>query len=617
MRCLKTQHAVAVACAAFSGVAHGHGLLTLPSSKNGGSLATSDATAGNHFTIASFGIVDKAFFDEDHSATPWTRPGAFDWELARDLIPGHPETLHPCGCNAGGLAQCAGVEIATGFGETTAGASVDPPAWAAGSRVDVGWNAYANHAGGYVYTLCKKSTFDACRDAHLGCVWGCFEATTLEWAAGSQRVQLKDDRCAYVRMDALEKEGKGGHAWRYTPLPDHLQVSNGGEGRCTWDSVKGFSGEAVKKKFTESFGSKDVCDSGRDAHNPKEWHVTDKVKVPTNIPEGEYLLGWRWDAYMADQMWTNCADVTIVSSTNPEDGSAAAAKCTPAPSKQPAAPSPTSAPTPAVPTPPAPTAACTDFALPGNWGQNGLFDCDYYRGHGGEAYCAQTVLDEACCFCGGGTGGGSAAPTPAAAPSAACVNKEPLPGNWGGGGIYDCDHYEGLAGTAYCAHTVILVSCCFCGGGGTKAPVPAPPSPPLSAAPSNTPTVQGVVKRTGTITFKLSDMTSEMGKKKAIAAVKGIQKQMTKVLKSKKFEKKTKAKFMSVQITWKSSTFSKMKNFLELECAIALSYHTKPKIPALIKTTKKALKKKNVDAVKKLNESKFKDLTKILSSLVL
>ena len=52
-----------------------------------------------------------------------------------------------------------GVEIATGFGETTLGAApgvppvLTPPEWPAGSSQEVGWNAYANHAGGYLYRL--------------------------------------------------------------------------------------------------------------------------------------------------------------------------------------------------------------------------------------------------------------------------------------------------------------------------------------------------------------------------------------------------------------------------------------------------------------------------------
>lgn len=72
---------------------NGHGLLTFPSSKNGGTLSIPHASATEHFALASFGIIDKAFFDNDHSITPWMRPGEFDYELSRDVIAGHPQTL--------------------------------------------------------------------------------------------------------------------------------------------------------------------------------------------------------------------------------------------------------------------------------------------------------------------------------------------------------------------------------------------------------------------------------------------------------------------------------------------------------------------------------------------
>merc|ERR1712151_93961 len=68
----------------------------------------------------------------------------------------------------------------------------------------------------------------------------------------------------------------------------------------------------AQTKFEESFGTNDVCDWGRDNHAPYQWHIMDQVQIPSDLDVGEYLLSWRWDAYKADQMWTNCADVKIV-----------------------------------------------------------------------------------------------------------------------------------------------------------------------------------------------------------------------------------------------------------------------------------------------------------------
>jgi len=43
-----------------------------------------------------------------------------------------------------------------------------------------------------------------------------------------------------------------------------------------------------------------------------DFAIEDVIKVPDNIPPGEYVLGWRWDCEMTSQVWTNCADITIV-----------------------------------------------------------------------------------------------------------------------------------------------------------------------------------------------------------------------------------------------------------------------------------------------------------------
>jgi len=613
--------------AACSIVAHGHGLLAKPKSKNTGNLSTSSTvTASTHFAIASFGIVDKAFFDGDNGITPWMRPGEFDYKMAHDLIPGHPQTLHPCGCNAGGPAYCAGVEQATGFGETMLPSSpenppmVTPPDWIKGSNQETAWNAYANHSGGYIYMLCKKTDYDACRDtnfpngsllandeqedAYLNCVWDCFESTTLDWVPGSQKVQFQDDACTYASTEALTKVGKEGRVWRYTPIPDSNQVTNGGEGKCTWDSITGFSSNVAETEFTASFGSRNVCDNGRDAHNPKNWHVTDEVKVPEEIPEGEYLLSWRWDVYMADQLWTNCADVRIVSSVTasiPDNSfsirgfASSDPECPIAPTSQPAAPSPptTKAPSPSATMAPSLTPECADFKLTGNWGAGG-HTCDTYEDLDGEAYCAHTVIEEACCFCGGG---GVPEESLAPSPTPECTDNE-LSGNWGADGR-TCNTYEVLGGSTYCAHTVIEEACCFCGGGVTV---------PISAAPTDEPSVT----ITGTIKFKLSKMSSNLSEEEAIAVVDALQGKLSTLLRSKKFAEKTNAEFVDIGLSWKKTIYNNKKKYITLNCIVELEYATYPEIAPLKKIK---MKRRKLSVIKNLNKEKFKKLKYISSRL--
>ena len=37
----------------------------------------------------------------------------------------------------------------------------------------------------------------------------------------------------------------------------------------------------------------------------------DTVKVPTHLPEGDYVLSWRWDT-KAPQIWVSCSNVKLV-----------------------------------------------------------------------------------------------------------------------------------------------------------------------------------------------------------------------------------------------------------------------------------------------------------------
>ena len=39
--------------------------------------------------------------------------------------------------------------------------------------------------------------------------------------------------------------------------------------------------------------------------------VYDVLKVPADLPAGEYVLGWRYDCEATAQVWSNCADVTL------------------------------------------------------------------------------------------------------------------------------------------------------------------------------------------------------------------------------------------------------------------------------------------------------------------
>ena len=42
-----------------------------------------------------------------------------------------------------------------------------------------------------------------------------------------------------------------------------------------------------------------------------DYMMVDKLKVPTEISAGEYVLSWRWDCEETPQVWNSCADLTV------------------------------------------------------------------------------------------------------------------------------------------------------------------------------------------------------------------------------------------------------------------------------------------------------------------
>ena len=51
--------------------------------------------------------------------------------------------------------------------------------------------------------------------------------------------------------------------------------------------------------------------------NEQNWQVVfnfemiDQVKIPANLPAGEYMMSWRWDCEETPQVWNSCSDITI------------------------------------------------------------------------------------------------------------------------------------------------------------------------------------------------------------------------------------------------------------------------------------------------------------------
>ena len=74
-------------------------------------------------------------------------------------------------------------------------------------------------------------------------------------------------------------------------------------------------------------GSTDPTDvAGECSHNWIGGMIVDQVRIPAGLAPGAYVLGFRWDGEQTSQVWSSCADVTLVSEPPPPTLSGAANK---------------------------------------------------------------------------------------------------------------------------------------------------------------------------------------------------------------------------------------------------------------------------------------------------
>ncbi|KAL1525546.1 hypothetical protein AB1Y20_020401 [Prymnesium parvum] len=202
---------------------------------------------------------------------PWRSPGSAPVADACGLAGGTPW---------GADVAEEGVYINTSFGMR--GSALRPlpdhtaPAWARGGEVEVTWQIRNNHGGGYQYRLCPAGA--ALSEA-------CFQAHPLEFVRERQALVFANGtRLPIEGVFVDEGTSPAGSTWSMLPIPP------------TW------------------LGPRCVgpgCESWED-HLVDGPSVLDVLKIPTTLPPGEYILGWRYDCEATAQVWSNCADVTLV-----------------------------------------------------------------------------------------------------------------------------------------------------------------------------------------------------------------------------------------------------------------------------------------------------------------
>ena len=294
-----------IALASLLPLAHGHGLMTYPLSRNG----------GDPFSGGIGG--DAANFCENQRTIPG-EPTINDRELLTvnpDSPPDYDTTYNPWRAAGSAPVTYPCGELAGRDGRFDL-----PPREGgvlnvvAGGTMDVAWAINANHGGGYAYRLCKKDS-DLSEE--------CFQDNTLRFTGDSWIEQgLSGPRTFLPPVRTTQGTFPAGSQWTKNPIP--FRNEDFPNPRPQW--------------------MQDIGLGGGDGYGSFDWSVWDTVEIPADLSDGEYLLSFRWDCEYTQQVWLNCGDV-VVSGGSP----------TPAPA--PTLPPP---PTPAPPTP-APGACTVDL----------------------------------------------------------------------------------------------------------------------------------------------------------------------------------------------------------------------------------------------------------------
>jgi hypothetical protein len=245
--------------------------------------------------------------------------------------PGRAPLSDPCGI-AGGYAVETG-----GGGETPVGAprqgfpgSQLPKLenvtvqWAAGGVAEVGWMLGANHGGGYHYSLCPagQNITEECLNANPLSYVG--NTTTVRYIAGPLRGSERSIPATDVSVGTFP----AGSVWRRNPVPscncDHgFTCAVGGsnyQGQVAYENGSmpvpaGYdcpTGTQFEVPFPYGYGQQ-LWNQGTNVADPKAmntWVLVDRVQVPPS--RGDFVLRWRWDTEQNPQVWTHCADISIV-----------------------------------------------------------------------------------------------------------------------------------------------------------------------------------------------------------------------------------------------------------------------------------------------------------------
>jgi len=238
--------------------------------------------------------------------------------------PGSAPILDPCGIAGGWFspgADFAGGWAPPGVPQGAEGSKAPwnqslslETVWIAGQTAEVAWGITANHGGGYQYRLCPHDSPDRNES--------CFQKMPLNFVGDTQWIQYGRgmDRSNRTEIPAVTVSGSmvipENSQWRRNPVPPCNTPFSGGavsNKKCRKPTFE----PAIPGMFgfgPGSCGSSQVeCTREEFLEHDFDFGIVDKVEVP-QVPEGRYILSFRWESEQTNQIWNSCGDVTIKSS---------------------------------------------------------------------------------------------------------------------------------------------------------------------------------------------------------------------------------------------------------------------------------------------------------------
>jgi hypothetical protein len=136
------------------------------------------------------------------------------------------------------------------------------------------------------------------------------KVTTGTWPEGSEWAMDPIPGCKSCE-DARAKCG--------VPLLPKATDEAGGGYTDPWNTQVNCFGECSGATISKATGA---CPEGTEFYEARagfsgfskdvpKWSIMDKVLIPADLDEGEYLLSWRWDCEESTQVWQNCADIRL------------------------------------------------------------------------------------------------------------------------------------------------------------------------------------------------------------------------------------------------------------------------------------------------------------------